>query len=264
MITTLLGASVGVPYVMSQFGGAADGTQAAPNSGAVASVSSPLLAGGRYGSPTTSQGAQRTLSIDQTLRFDRTREWVYQQWGRTTIVPGDGDLLGVRVAWVSGTRRGDLAGSLTYYFDAQGRMQHLSFRGQTADPAPLVTFLTRTYEFERKAAPAGEQLLQVARGGHVHSEMRVSLRSVDRNTTPQGGYALQLEMGRPGTQRYLVQSGPSLELPPAPPPPGGQAVQSPPASAADNDADDGDSYLDQLRFATPEERNQLLRMRWPD
>ena len=63
-------------------------------------------------------GAQFT-SVAQVLRFDVTKEWVYQNWSRKSTGPTDVGLFAIRVPLVMGTQMTSLAGSLTYYFDAQ-------------------------------------------------------------------------------------------------------------------------------------------------
>ena len=58
-----------------------------------------------------------------------------------------------------------LAGSLTYYFNSQGQVEHISFLGRTGDSTQLVGLLTRTYQFQSLPSPTGEQLYQVHYGG---------------------------------------------------------------------------------------------------
>ena len=57
------------------------------------------------------------------FRFDVSREWIYQNWDRKSTGLGDPELFGIRVTLITGTQRTDLAGSLTYLFDAQGKVR---------------------------------------------------------------------------------------------------------------------------------------------
>ena len=113
--------------------------------------------------PRPLDGAQFT-SVEQVLRFDVTKEWVYQNWDRKSTGPTDVGLFSVRVPLVMGTQMTALAGSLTYYFNAQGQVEHISFRGRTGDTTQLVQFLTRYYQFQPVSSPTGEQVYQVGNG----------------------------------------------------------------------------------------------------
>lgn len=77
-------------------------------------------------------------SIEEAFRFDVTPAWVASRWQRVTTVLGEPEQLGMRVALVSGTRPDDVAGSLTYYFDAHHRLQRLTFAGTTGDARRLL------------------------------------------------------------------------------------------------------------------------------
>ena len=62
-------------------------------------------------------------------------------------------LQGYRVPLVTGTTLADVAGSLTYYFNAQQRVQRITFRGTTGDPSVLATLLAQRLSFR----PAADQ-----------------------------------------------------------------------------------------------------------
>ena len=84
------------------------------------------------------------------LRFDVTASWVMQHWPRVSTGLPYLQLQGYRVALVTGTRVTDLAGSLTYYFNAQQQVQRITFRGTTGDPSVLVALLAGRYGFARR------------------------------------------------------------------------------------------------------------------
>ncbi len=79
-----------------------------------------------------------TYSLAEVLRLDVTKEWVYQRWARKSTALSELDLYGVRVPLVTGTKLHDLAGSLTFFFAPDGRVQRISFRGRTGDTTQLV------------------------------------------------------------------------------------------------------------------------------
>lgn len=293
MIATLIGASVGIPYVVSHksAGPAVPGanTTHAPiasgnswswlTSGPAATLpgvsaatsTTPLATGQQLSSPVPLQGV-RMHPVESVLRFDLTREWVYRNWDRKTTGPTDVGLLAVRVALVSGTDIGSLAGSLTYFFNDQGAIEHISFRGTTGDSRRLVDFLMRTYHFTRVPGPTGEQVYQVGSGDQVQSELRVHPEPVLSSSSPHKNIAVELELARPGSQRFLPPRAPALQIPQV-------ATSSPPSttdgvgstagsatsSAGSSDLTSGvKSYFDSARYATPEEESPMHWVRWPN
>jgi hypothetical protein len=277
MIAVLLGATIGVPYVVSQF---STGTQnnegnllaasSSPSLSTTSALSMPTVSPEPALWPAQAPGAlinagqaplegSRIHSIEQVLRFDVTKDWVYSNWARKSTGPTDVGLFGVRVPLVTGTHITALAGALTYYFNSQGQVEHISFRGHTGDPRPLADFLARTYQFQRAAAPAGEQLYQVTRSRRVQSELRTRPESVLWTTAPHRSFAVELELARPGSNRFLPPRGPKLDIPQV-------ASSTTPASAPESTAksNSAESYLDKFRHATPEEEGQVLWRRWPN
>jgi hypothetical protein len=89
-------------------------------------------------------------SLAEVLRLDVTVEWVLHRWPRVTTGLPQLQLQGYRVPLVSGTTTADVAGSLTYYFNAQQQVQRLTLRGTTGDPRILATILTSRYGFARR------------------------------------------------------------------------------------------------------------------
>jgi hypothetical protein len=59
-------------------------------------------------------------------------------------------LQGYRVPLVTGTGSDDLAGSLTYYFNAQQKVQRITFQGTTGDAGKLLRLLIGRYGFGRR------------------------------------------------------------------------------------------------------------------
>jgi hypothetical protein len=274
IIASLLGASVAVPYVTShtQLGqnAANKSPSAAPSANApapgTASVSPAVTTIGQsiQGSARL-DGAQFT-SVNQVFRFDVTKEWVFQNWTRKTTAPTDVGLFSVRVPLVMGRQMTALAGSLTYFFNSQGQVEHISFRGRTGDTTPLVQLLTRYYQLQRVSAPTGEHVYQASNGEHVQSELRTRPEAVLSSNAPQQSVVVELELARPGSQRVLPPRGPALQIPQVAAPPvaessapavAGSSVSSSVKAAASN-------YYDQIRYATPSEEAELNRKRWPN
>jgi hypothetical protein len=280
MIVALLGVTIGLPYLFDRLsnlraaGGQAAATVPAPTQSPNPTLQAPTtvnfsldprVPGSLIQGNSTAVEGTRFSSVEQVLRFDVTKEWVYRNWSRKSTGPTDVGLFAVRVPLVTGTHLAALAGSLTYYFNAYGQVEHISFRGHTGDTTQLVGFLTRTYGFQRATAPTGEQLFQVTRGSRVQSELLTRPESVLLSTSPHGSFAVELELARPGSQRFLPPRTPRLEIPQA----ASNTPAPPPASAAEAaDAATENSgmqpYLDKFRYATPQEEGQVLWRRWPN
>ena len=75
-------------------------------------------------------------SLAEVLRFDVTVAWVMQRWPRVSTGLPYLQLQGYRVPLVTGTTVADLAGSLTYYFNAQQQVQRITCAARPATRAP--------------------------------------------------------------------------------------------------------------------------------
>ena len=84
-------------------------------------------------------------ALTEVLRFDVTPRWVTDRWTRVSTVRAERDLVGMRVPLVTGTQVEDLAGSLTYYFDAEQRLRRLTLHGQTGDDRQIVDHVSRAF-----------------------------------------------------------------------------------------------------------------------
>lgn len=289
IVATLIGASVGVPYVASH---SAIGQKETPpanlastSSNAVTGTNTPpaatygaIAADSTFAYPAASlpvgavapapavasspvDGA-RFSSVAQFLRFDVTKEWVCRNWPRKSTGPTDVGLFAIRVPLVMGTQMSALVGSLTYFFNEQGQVEHISFRGRTGDAMPLVQYLTHYYHFQRVQSAIGEHVYQVQEGDGIRSELRTKPEPVLKASAPQQSVMVELEFARPGTKRYLPPRGPALQVPPT-------AANPTPPNAPTNSADGSvnsavSNYWNQIRYATPQEQSPLHWNRWPD
>ncbi len=273
ILASLLGASIGVPYVVSR--DSVDARQGAPPVGAPAQYAAAVQPGSVqpftpgpgslvYQSPAPLEGT-RMHSLSDVLRFDVTREWVYRNWARKSTGLADPELFGVRVPLVTGTNMTDVAGSLTYYFNDQGQVQHIKLVARTADTTQLVRFLVDTYGFQRAQAPTGEQLYQVTYSGRVQSRLVTRPEPVLWATLPHTSFSVELELERPGSNRYLPMPETHLPIPAT-----ADAAVPPPAAGADQaakaDVEDGEpkpSLIGNVRPATRQEEAPLRKLRWP-
>ncbi|MEX2174630.1 MAG: DUF6690 family protein [Pirellulaceae bacterium] len=132
-----LAAAMGVPYVALHEN---LGKSAAKQIGwlqgeSAAETGDPLASLPSVAPPTTSD---LTVPLEEAMRFDVTPEWVTQRWPRVSSIRSADKLAGLRVALVSGTQPTDVAGSLTYYFDEQHRVQRITLGGVAGDDSRLV------------------------------------------------------------------------------------------------------------------------------
>jgi hypothetical protein len=284
IIATLVGASVGVPYLASKSPPAKPGASNAPAIGSYGQpqsapatrlpmvsssvpMNSPIPGSPITGSRVALNGTQFT-SIDQVLRFDVSKEWVYQNWDRKSTGPTDVGLFGVRVPLAMAPQLYALAGSLTYFFNSQGQAEHISFRGRTGDSSQLVQLLTSRYQFQRVASPVGEQVYQVMYDGQVQSELRTHPESVLWLNSPNQSIAVELELARPGSSRVLPPRPTGFESLQAAQAQQAAAAAAAQAAAAEKSsgaaASSGSSFFDCVRYATPQEQSQVIWQRWPN
>jgi hypothetical protein len=91
-----------------------------------------------------------TLSMADAFNFDVTIDGIMQRWPRVTTGLVYVQMQGYRVPLVTGTTPGDLAGSLTYYFDPTQRVGRITFRGVTGDASGLIALLSTRFQFTRR------------------------------------------------------------------------------------------------------------------
>jgi len=168
------------------------------------------------------------------LSLDVTREWIYARWSRKSTGLGEPGLFGVRVPVVTGTAMTDVAGSLSYYFNAQGRVDKLRFHGRTADTTQLVAIAQRQFGMRPQPSLPGEQLFQTPSSGYALCELKTRPEPVLRSESPHNSFVVDLEINRPGTGLYvwhrpLKPELPAQGAPSTPPQPAPVAQQSPAA-----------------------------------
>lgn len=209
----MLGASVAVPYAVGNHSQLL-GTFSSSGKSSGASLPSgvpgedPLLATGDplavlYPSGAPLEGPP-AATLEEVFRFDVTREWVLSRWPRKSVVPGEDSLIGLRVPLVSGTSIDDVAGSLTYYFNAAGQVQHIAFQGTTGDPQRLVRLIVGRFSLlPQTSAMPGEHVYQKRWNGRPQSELVVRPAALIWSSSPHSTFDVELALERPGSNRFL-------------------------------------------------------------
>jgi hypothetical protein len=108
------------------------------------------------------------------------------------------DMQGFRIALVTGPTERDVAGSLTYYFNAKEEVQRITFVGTTGDPTALVNLVTKRFRFA--AVPSrrpNEYCYQIRWHNEPRSEMRLRIPDVVRADSPYKRFEVDLEINLP-------------------------------------------------------------------
>lgn len=136
--------------------------------------------------------------LSTLLRFDIGPEWVTDHWSRVSTVVGDEGWIGLRVPVVTGMAADDLAGSLTYYFDAWRRLQRIAFQGATGDARRIVAW-SASQGLRREPAFAAE-LFTRRSNGRATSVLAIQRPAVITSQLPNQGYEVLLEVSPPGSR----------------------------------------------------------------
>ncbi len=161
------------PVMAAKLQGRTDGTDVAPS-----------LVGGKVN------------DLRDVMRFDVTPEWVLQRFSRVTTVLADTRLEGMRVPIVTGTRPDDIAGTLSYYFDGNGRLQRVTLHGFTGDPQRLVSVMKTHYEMDREPSLEAGVFTKRWNGDPVHF-LRMAHAPVVYSDAVHQKYTVFLELNQP-------------------------------------------------------------------
>ena len=122
-----------------------------PSEGAAGSQTAANIAGPPSpGSPAVARSSVRMQDAASVFDFQITPEWIVAHWPAVSTGLAQLQLEGYRVPLVTGTAQHDLAGSLTYYFNAEQKLQQITFVGTTGDPRPLIGLLTSRFHLARR------------------------------------------------------------------------------------------------------------------
>lgn len=140
--------------------------------------------------------------LDEILSFNVSPRWIIEHWQRVSNGLADPDRQGYRVPLVTGTGEGDLAGSLTYYYDAKQTLLRITFQGKTANPAQLVAYLTSQRKFSREIDPdPGLYAYRYREFSKVKGELKITAAEIIRADEPRRRYDVSLTLDRPSDWR---------------------------------------------------------------
>jgi hypothetical protein len=143
--------------------------------------------------------AAPNYDLAAVLRFDISPSEVLSRWPRVSTGMGQLQLMGYRVLLVSGIAEYDLAGSLTYYFDARQQCQRIAFYGTTGNPQRLITLLGQRFGFTRRIVnDPSLYIYEVPNSaGDSPSVLQMQSAQVIKQAEPYRRYKLSLVVERP-------------------------------------------------------------------
>ena len=130
--------------------------------------------------------------------FEITPEWILSHWPSVSTGLAQLQLEGYRVPLVTGTGQQDVAGALTYYFDARQKLQRINFIGVSGDPRQLIGLLaTRFHMTRRLASDPGLVVYEAAPAGRGPiSGLQVRVAPMDPGDAYRR-YEIEMSLERP-------------------------------------------------------------------
>ncbi len=139
---------------------------------------------------------QPVQDLRDVLRFDITPDWVTQRFSRVSTVLAELNLDGLRVPLVTGVSAGDLAGSISYYFDRQSRLQRVMLHGFTGDATSVVNTMTQYYGLQPEPSLEAGVYTRRWNGRPVHF-LRISRAPIVYSDATHHKFIVFLELNQP-------------------------------------------------------------------
>ncbi len=141
-------------------------------------------------------GGGRIADFNTVFQCGAPRSWVQRTYGDISETV-DGQREGLRVSLVTGNRLEDVAGSLTYWFDRQGRVEQIYFQGVTGNPAKLASFACRSQKMVARQHDRDALFIRTGKDGPQHL-LHISRKPLVNVSTLHGRYKVTLELNRQG------------------------------------------------------------------
>jgi hypothetical protein len=149
-------------------------------------------------------GRPNVVDLREVLRFDVNPAWVMQNFPRVTTVLAETRLDGLRVPFVSGTQATDIAGALTYYFDATQSVKRIQFHGKSGDPTMLSGLMVQFYRLEPEASLGGH-LYTTRWNNRITSVLQLTPAPVIYAHDQNARFQVFLEINQPSTEYGLTR-----------------------------------------------------------
>lgn len=146
--------------------------------------------------PQASVGGGAINDLREVLRFDIVPGWLPQRFARVSTVTSNVQMDGLRVPLITGTQSRDIAGSLTYYFDAGQALKRINLHGVTGDPTILANLMVQFYQLKPEQSLGG-QLFTSRWNNRVTSVMQVAPAPIIYAGADHSKYIIFLELNQP-------------------------------------------------------------------
>ena len=154
--------------------------------------------------PSTSVGGGAVTDLREVLRFDIVPGWLPKRFARVSTVTSNVQMDGLRVPLITGTQPNDIAGSLTYYFDASQSLKRINLHGLTGDPTPLANLMVQFYQLKPEQSLGG-QLFTTRWNNRITSVLHVAPAPIIYAGADHSKYILFLELNQPTNQYGLSE-----------------------------------------------------------
>ena len=152
--------------------------------------------------PNASVGGGTVTDLREVLRFDIVPGWLPQRFARVSTVTSNVQMDGLRVPLITGTQSKDIAGTLTYYFDAAQSLKRINLHGLTGDPTQLANLMVQFYQLKPEQSLGG-QLFTARWNNRVTSVMQISPAPIIYAGADHSKYIIFLELNQPSNQYGL-------------------------------------------------------------
>ena len=152
--------------------------------------------------PTTSVGGGVVSDLREVLRFDIVPGWLPQRFARVSTVTSNVQMDGLRVPLITGTQPKDIAGTLTYYFDASQALKRINLHGLTGDPSQLANLMVQYYQLKPEQSLGG-QLFTTRWNNRITSVLQIAPAPIIYAGADHSKYILFLELNQPTNQYGL-------------------------------------------------------------
>ena len=157
--------------------------------------------GGSWGGVPPQRG-HTPVNVAALFRFDITPDWVMQNWPRVSSQLSEFTYAGLRVPLVTGTGIHDLAGSLTYFFDEQRKLQRIAFHGTTGDPGQLANLVQQQFGLQPGNSIGGLYYDRES-NNQIDSVLRITNAPWSTASQPHRRYRVAMELNREGEAATL-------------------------------------------------------------
>jgi len=152
--------------------------------------------------PGASLGGGNVTDLREVLRFDIVPGWLPQRFARVTTVTSNVQMDGIRVPLITGTQSRDIAGTLTYFFDASQSLKRINLHGLTGDPTQLANLMVQYYQLQPEQSLGG-RLFTSRWNNRITSVMHVAPAPIIYAGADHSKYILFLELNQPSNQYGL-------------------------------------------------------------